>query len=212
MDVVFLGAPGVGKGTQAPRLAHRLGVPAVATGDVLRAALKQGTPRGLEAKAFMDRGDLVPDEVILAIMKERLAEKEAARGSVLDGVVRTIPQAEGLDRMLGELGRSVNWVLSFELPESEIVRRLSGRTTCDVCHTPYTGRAPSTPCDRRDGGSLVRRRDDEPAAVHKRLEVYRQQTAPVLAWYETHGGRVKAIDASGTPDEVFARIGAALGV
>ncbi|GAC1656755.1 MAG: adenylate kinase [Gemmatimonadaceae bacterium] len=210
MDVVFLCAPGVGKGTQAPRLAAHLGVPAVATGDVLRAAVRQGTPRGLEAKRYMDRGDLVPDSVILAIMKERLAEDGARAGSVLDGVVRTIPQAEGLDRMLADLGRRVDYVLTFDLPESDIVRRLSGRTTCDVCQTPFTGREPGTACPKGDGGTLARRADDEPAAVRKRLAVYQQQTAPVLGWYERHGGRVKHIDASASPDAVFARIKAAL--
>jgi adenylate kinase len=209
VDIVLFGPPGVGKGTQAPRLAARLGTPVIGTGDALRAAVKAATQRGREAKAYMDRGDLVPDDVILAIMKETLAADGARRGSVLDGVVRTVPQAEGLDRVLGELGRRVDHVLLFELPPEEIVRRLSARTTCDGCQTPYTGRAPGERCEKC-GGTLVRRKDDEPEAVRKRLEVYGRQTAPVIDWYERHGGRVQRIDASGTPDQVFERIVAAL--
>ena len=203
-DVVLLGPPGAGKGTQGERIAAALGVPKIATGDVLRAAVREGTPLGLEAKAAMDRGDLVPDAVILGIMKETLATPAAANGSVLDGVVRTEPQAEGLERTLGELGRRVDAVLLFEVAEDELVRRLGGRTVCDQCQTPYTGEEPGTAC-AKCGGTLVRRKDDEPAAIRNRLAVYRQQTAPVIDWYRANGTPLLEIDAVGNMDEVTRR-------
>ena len=185
MDIVLLGPPGAGKGTQALRLADKLGIPQIATGDVLRAAVREGTPRGLEAKAYMDRGDLVPDEVILAIMKEALAADGARKGSILDGVVRTLPQAEGLNRVLKELGRKVDAVLFFDVADAELVKRLGGRTVCENCQTPYTGREAGSSCEKC-GGKLVRRKDDDPEAIRNRLAVYSKQTAPVLDWYRTH--------------------------
>ncbi len=210
MLIVLFGPPGAGKGTQATPVAERLGVPKVATGDVLRAAVRDGTALGLKAKAAMERGDLVPDDVILGIMKETLAKPESSRGAILDGVVRTIPQAEGLSSIVAELGRKVDAVLTFEVPDDELVRRLSGRTVCEKCQTPYTGREPGTRCDRC-GGALVRRKDDEPEAVRNRLVVYRTQTAPVLDWYRKNGTRIVSIDATGTPDEVTKRALGALG-
>ena len=212
MDIVLFGKPGAGKGTQAPRLAAALGVPTVATGDVLRAAVRDGTTRGLEAKAYMNRGDLVPDEVILAILKEALATDAFARGAIYDGVVRTTPQAEGFERVLGDIGRKLDAVLMFDIPDDEIVRRLSDRTVCDTCQTPYTGIEPGTPCAKPGcGGKLMRRRDDDPAAVRNRLDVYRRQTEPVLRWYQDHGAKVATIDAVGSVDEVTARALRALG-
>jgi adenylate kinase len=204
MLIVLFGPPGAGKGTQASPVADRLGVPKLATGDVLRAAVRDGTPRGLEAKAAMARGDLVPDDVILAIMEETLAKPDAAKGAILDVVVRTPGQAEGLTSMLRKLGRKVDAVLVFNVPDEELVRRLSGRTVCEKCQTPYTGREPGSTCDKC-GGTLVRRPDDEPAAVRNRLDVYRRQTAPVLDWYRKHGVRLVTIDAVGSPEQVTKR-------
>ncbi len=211
MIFVLLGPPGAGKGTQGERLAAELGIPKVATGDVLRAAVRDQTPLGLAAKAAMDRGDLVPDDVILGIMKEALGAPSAAKGAILDGVVRTVPQAEGLSRALGELGRPLDAVLLFEIADDELVRRLSGRTVCDSCQTPYAGLEPGTRCVRC-GGTLVRRKDDEPEAVRNRLRNYHAQTAPVVGWYEKTGGPLRRIDAAGTPDEVLSRARKALGL
>lgn len=210
MNIVLLGPPGVGKGTQAEPLAGALGVPRLATGDVLRNARREGTELGRQAQRFMDRGDLVPDEVILGILKDEMARPAAARGVILDGAVRTVPQAEGLERVMQELGRRVDVVLMFDAPEEEIVRRLSGRTTCERCQTPYRGREPGSRCDKC-GGRLVRRPDDEPEAVRNRLRVYRQQTAPVVDWYRRSGVRFIEVDAVGTPEQVAERVLHALG-
>ena len=204
MDIVLFGKPGAGKGTQAPRIAAALGVPTVATGDVLRGAVRQGTPMGLAAKAFMDRGDLVPDDVILGIMKEALAGPDLARGSLLDGVVRTTPQAEGMTRVLKELGRKIDAVLMFDIADEELVRRLGSRTVCEQCQTPYTGRDAGGRCEKC-GGTLIRRKDDEPDAVRNRLAVYQRQTAPVLEWFRTNGTPIATVDAVGSLDDVADR-------
>src|SRR5688500_17517544 len=210
MLIVLFGPPGAGKGTQAAPVADRLGLPKLATGDVLRAAVRDGTPRGLEAKAAMERGDLVPDDVILAIMEETLSKPDSRKGAILDGVVRTTGQAEGLAKMLKRLGKQVDTVLVFDVPDEELVRRLSGRTVCEKCQTPYTGREPGTKCERC-GGTLMRRRDDEPEAVRNRLAVYQRQTAPVIDWYRNDGARLVSIDAVGTTDAVLNRALNALG-
>jgi adenylate kinase len=213
MIIVLLGPPGAGKGTQGERLAARLDVPKIATGDVLRAAVRDGTPLGLEAKAAMDRGDLVPDAVIMGIMKEALSAPNAAKGAILDGVVRTTPQADGLADTLAALGKSVDAVLLFEIDEEELVRRLSGRTTCDACQRPFFGRAPGETCvDGDTVGTLVRRKDDEPEAIRKRMQVYRDQTAPVIDWYAAKGTNMVRIDAIGALEDVEARMLTALGL
>ena len=209
MILVLLGPPGAGKGTQAEPVAQRLGIPKIATGDVLRAAVREGTPMGKAAQAYMDRGALVPDDVILGIMKDTFKRPEMARGVILDGVVRTVPQAEGLERVLGELGREVGAVLLFEVPDDELVRRLSSRTICEQCQTPFTGREPGTACPRC-GGTLVRRKDDEPEAVRHRLRVYRDQTAPVVDWYRANGTPLVAVNAVGSPADVTERVVRAL--
>ncbi|MBX7118667.1 MAG: adenylate kinase [Gemmatimonadaceae bacterium] len=211
MIVVLLGPPGAGKGTQGERIAAALGVPKIATGDVLRAAVKAGTPLGLEAKGFMDRGDLVPDAVILGIMKEALAQPAQAAGVILDGVVRTVPQAEGLAQVTREIGKRVDVVLVFDIADELLVARLSGRTTCDKTQKPFTGLTPGQPCPDACGGTLVRRADDEPEAIRNRLRVYQAQTAPVLDWYVAQGANVQRIDAAGSFDDVTARALRAVG-
>ncbi|MHB0947636.1 MAG: adenylate kinase [Gemmatimonadaceae bacterium] len=210
MIIVLFGKPGAGKGTQAPLLSERLGVKTLATGDVLRAALREGTPLGLEAKAYMERGDLVPDSVILGIVKETLAKPEYAAGAILDGVVRTVPQAEGLATMLADLGRRVDAVLAFDVENEEIVRRLGGRTVCERCQTPFTGVEPGVTCEKC-GGRVLRRKDDEPAAIRRRLQVYEEQTAPVLDWYRQHGTRIAVVRADGAVADVTARALASIG-
>ncbi len=210
MNIVLFGKPGAGKGTQAPRLAEALGVPTLATGDVLRAAVQAGTPLGREAKGYMNKGALVPDPVILGIVRETLADAQYAGGVILDGVVRTVPQAEGMRDVLTGLDRRMDAVLNFDVPNEEIVRRLGSRLVCASCQQPAMSGAPGDPCPAC-GGRLVRRKDDEPEAVRNRLAVFERQTAPVFDWYRTHGTRVETIDATGPVDEVTARALAALG-
>jgi adenylate kinase len=159
---------------------------------------------GLAAKAFMDRGDLVPDDVILGIMKESLGKGDLAAGSLLDGVVRTTPQAEGMSRVLRELGRQIDAVLMFDIDDEELVQRLSARTVCEQCQTPYTGRDAGSRCEKC-GGTLMRRKDDEPDAIRNRLAVYQRQTAPVLDWYKQQGTAIVTVDAVGPVDDVTQR-------
>jgi adenylate kinase len=204
MIIVLLGPPGAGKGTQADKLAARLGIPKIATGDVLRAAVRDGTRRGLEAKAYMDRGDLVPDSVILGILQDVMTSPATKNGAILDGAVRTVPQAEGLGITLAEIGKKVDKVLLFDVDDDELVKRLSTRTVCDGCQTPYMGREAGSKCEKC-GGKLVRRKDDEPEAIRNRLEVYRTQTEPVIDWYEDSKMKVVKVDAAGPVDEVTAR-------
>jgi adenylate kinase len=210
VDIVLFGKPGAGKGTQAPRLAEAIGGATLSTGDVLRAAIKDGSRLGLEAKAYMDRGDLVPDSVILGIVGEALKTPRYAKGTILDGVVRTVPQAEGLREQLKKLGRQVDAVVAFDIDDGEIVKRMSSRTVCSNCQTPYSDRAPDTKCDKC-GGTLVRRKDDEPAAVQNRLDVYTALTAPVFDWYSKTGTKIAQVDAIGSIDDVTRRALKALG-
>lgn len=181
MDILLLGPPGAGKGTQGAILASLLGIPKLATGDLLRDAVKQRTPLGLKAKAVMEAGQLVSDDLILGVVREELARPAAAKGVILDGVVRTIAQAEGLEQILAGLGRRLDRVLFFDVPDEEILARL----------------------DRRRG--LEGRADDDPVAVAVRLEAYRAQTAPVLAWYAERGG-ITHIRAVGSVEEIAARV------
>ena len=204
MIVVLLGPPGAGKGTQGEILAERLGIPKIATGDVLRAAVRDGTEQGLAAKGFMDRGDLVPDSVILGIMKDVFSSPAASNGAMLDGVVRTVPQAEGLTTMLAELGKKVDKFLLFDVDDDELVKRLGGRTVCDSCQTPYKDLAPGTKCEKC-GGTLVRRKDDEPESIRNRLSVYRAQTEPVIEWVKEKKLELKRIDAEGSLEDITAR-------
>lgn len=211
MNIVLFGKPGAGKGTQAPILAERLGVPILSTGDTLRGAIREGTALGREAQEYMNRGDLVPDSVILGVVREKLAQPAYAKGVILDGVVRTVPQAEGMAEVLRSFGRKVDAVLDLQVPNEEIVRRLSARTVCSTCQTPYHGVEPGTTCPKC-GGTLARRKDDEPEAVRNRLNVYDQQTAPVLDWYRHDGAKVFVVNAEGSVEEVTTRITRALGL
>lgn len=186
MHILLLGPPGAGKGTQGEILARRTGLPRFATGDLLREAVRQGTPLGLRARAVMESGALVSDDIILGIVREELARPAAAGGVIFDGVVRTIPQAEGVAGLLADLGRAMDYVLFFDVSDEEILARL----------------------ERRRG--LEGRADDDPAAVQRRLVAYREQTAPVLAWYRERGG-VEVIPAVGTVDEIAERVRAVVG-
>jgi adenylate kinase len=184
--LIFLGPPGAGKGTQARALAEAWGVPQVATGEMLREAVAAGTPLGREAKRIMDTGALVPDDVMIGLIAERLRQPDAAPGFILDGFPRTIAQAEALDRLLKDLGQTLDRVVYFEVAEPELVRRLTGRRLCRQCQTAF--HLVSAPprqagvCDRC-GGQLYQREDDSEATVRHRLQVYDRQTSPLLDYY-----------------------------
>lgn len=201
--IVFLGPPGAGKGTQASLLSRELGIPHLSTGDLLRAAVAARTPLGLEAEGHMNAGRLVPDELVLQILAERLRGREAAGGFVLDGYPRNLAQARALETIT-----PIDRVVFFDLPHDVLVRRLSARRICPKCQSVYNveSRPPRTPgrCDH-DGAELVQRPDDRPEAVAIRLKVYDEQTAPLLDHYRQRG-LLRSIDASGSPDDVTARI------
>ena len=184
--VAFLGPPGAGKGTQARELAQEWRVPHLATGDMLREAVAAGTPLGREAKGYMDQGALVPDDVIIRMMGERLGKADAGRGFILDGFPRTIAQAEALAKLLKDLGQSLDTVVYFEVSEPELLRRLTGRRVCRACGHSYhmTSNPPKRAgvCDEC-GGELYQRDDDAETTVRKRLDVYQRQTAPLLDYY-----------------------------
>ena len=184
--LAFLGPPGAGKGTQARELAREWGIPHLATGDMLREALAAGTALGLEAKRYMDQGALVPDDVIVGLMRERLARPDGARGFIVDGFPRTIAQAEALAQLLKDTGRSLDAVVFFDVSEAELLRRLTGRRVCRRCQATYhvVSAPPKTPdvCDKCDG-ELYQREDDRERTVRNRLEVYQRQTAPLLDYY-----------------------------
>ena len=186
MKLILLGAPGAGKGTQAERLCKQLNIPTISTGNILRAAIKDGTPTGLKAKSYMDAGKLVPDEVIIGIITERLAQEDCRNGYILDGVPRTIAQAEAMEKA----GITFDDVISIEIADETIMQRMSGRRVCESCGASYHRVAvpPKTPgvCDNC-GGKLVQRKDDAPETVKARLEVYHQETEPLKAFYEQRG-------------------------
>ena len=186
MNLILLGAPGAGKGTQAEIICEKAGIPAISTGNIIRAALKNGTEMGLKAKSYMDAGKLVPDDVVIGIIKERLAEDDCQNGFILDGFPRTIPQAEALDAM----GVNIDCVLSIEVPDEKIVTRMSGRRVCAACgasyHIEYKKPEVEGVCNLC-GGALSIRKDDEPETVLDRLHVYHEQTEPLKGYYEKTG-------------------------
>lgn len=213
MRVILLGPPGAGKGTQAVRIAHRASVPHVGTGDLLRAAVAHGTDLGLRARAYMERGELVPDDLVLEMLRRRLEEPDARAGFVLDGFPRNPAQAEALDAILEETGLRVDHVVALEVPDDEIVARLSSRASCPGCGRTFALPGPilgSATCDY-DGTPLVQRDDDLPEVVRRRLEVFRHQTEPVIAHYQRHGLLTRVPGVGEVPD-VSDRIAKELGL
>ena len=212
MQAILLGPPGAGKGTQAKMLTERYGVPQVSTGDILRAAVAAGTPLGKEAKTYMDRGALVPDEVVIGIVRDRLGEPDCRKGYLLDGFPRTVAQAEALTRMLKKLGAPLPRVASLEVGEEELVKRLSGRRTCPACGEPF--HVESHPprvegiCDKC-GGRLIQREDDREETIRRRLQVYRKETEPLIGYYQNQG-LLKTVNGLGEAGEVLARVSRAL--
>ena len=210
MKLILLGAPGAGKGTQAEILSKKLGIPTISTGNILRAAIKNGTPVGLKAKAYVESGALVPDDVIIGIMAERLAEGDCAKGYILDGMPRTIPQAEALEAA----GVGIDCALSIEIADETIIERMSGRRTCTSCGATYhvVSAPPKTEgvCDNC-GAELTIRKDDAPETVKSRLEVYHKETEPLKAFYEARG-KLKSVENQPTIEATTAETEKALGI
>ena len=210
MKLILLGAPGAGKGTQAEILCKKLGIPSISTGNILRAAIKDGTPTGIQAKSYIDAGKLVPDEVIIGIVNERLSQDDCAKGYILDGVPRTIAQAEALEKA----GIRFDAVVSIEISEDEILRRMSGRRVCEACGSSYNVEAvpPRVEgiCDNC-GGKLIQRKDDTPETVRERLKVYHTETEPLVGFYAQRG-LLKSVAVNGTKEATAQAILAVLGM
>lgn len=212
MNIVLMGLPGAGKGTQADKIVEKYDIPHISTGDMFRAAIKGGTKLGLEAKSFMDQGALVPDEVTIGIVRERLSAVDCAEGFLLDGFPRTVPQAEALESLLADLGKRIEHVVNIQVEQDELIARLTGRWICKVCgtayHTAFNPPQVEGVCDK-DGGELYQREDDKPETVTKRLEVNINQTQPLLDFYGDKGV-LKNIDGQQDIQKVFADIDALL--
>jgi len=213
MKIIMLGAPGAGKGTQAKMIADKYGVPHVSTGDIFRANIKNGTELGMEAKKYMDQGLLVPDELTVKILLDRVSQPDCKNGYVLDGFPRTIPQAEVLDKALAELGESVDYAIDVDVPDENIVKRMSGRRACVSCgatyHVVHVPPKKEGICDRC-GSELILRDDDKPETVKNRLDVYHKQTQPLIDFY-TKKGVLKTVDGTVDMQDVFKAIVAILG-
>lgn len=212
MNIILIGPPGVGKGTQAKFLVEAYNIPQISTGDMLRANVREATPLGTEAKKFMNAGQLVPDSVILGMMKSRFSEPDCDAGYILDGFPRTIPQAEGLEDLLNDMGQQIDSVLVLDVNHEEIIKRLSSRRSCKECDTVYNLLFDPTTsegiCDKCEG-MLYQREDDKPETIRQRLDVYTNQTSPLINFY-TQKGLVKKIDGAGKIDAVKKRMLSAL--
>jgi len=208
MNLILLGPPGAGKGTQAQRTVDRYRIPQISTGDILRSAVKEGTPLGVKAKGFMDQGKLVPDEIVIGIIEERLKATDCNPGFILDGFPRTIPQADALEPILAKLGKKIDHVINIEVDPEELVRRLTGRRTCKNCgamfHVLFQPPEKEGMCDRC-GGTLYQRADDNEEAIRTRLKEYEKQTSPLIQYYR---GRktIRSIQGVGGPDQIFEQI------
>ena len=208
MKIIMLGAPGAGKGTQAKMIAEKYAIPHVSTGDIFRANIKNCTELGKEAKKYMDQGKLVPDELTVKILLDRVAQPDCANGYVLDGFPRTIPQAEVLDKALRELGDKIDYAINVDVPDENIVNRMGGRRACVGCgatyHIKYNAPKVENTCDTC-GGELIIRDDDKPETVQNRLSVYHEQTQPLIDFYEKQGV-LKTVDGTVDMNDVFAAI------
>lgn len=213
MKIIMLGAPGAGKGTQAKMIAEKYGIPHVSTGDIFRANIKNGTELGMEAKKYMDQGLLVPDELTVKILLDRVAQPDCEKGYVLDGFPRTIPQAEVLDKALSELGDAIDYAINVDVPDENIVKRMSGRRACVTCgatyHIEHVPPRKEGVCDKC-GSELVLRDDDKPETVLNRLKVYHEQTQPLIEFY-TAKGVLKTVDGTVDMQDVFGAITDILG-
>lgn len=204
MNIILVGPPGAGKGTQAVKIAKELNLPHISTGDIFRQAVSDGTPLGLKAKSYMDKGELVPDEVVIGIVEERLKQGDAVNGFILDGFPRTLPQAQALDEALANNGRAIDLAIEINVQEDELVSRLSGRRVCRNCGTPFhvTYNPPKNDsiCDVC-GGEVYQRADDEETTIRNRLKVYKDQTEPLVAYYSDKGSLAR-IDGAKPVEEV----------
>ena len=213
MKIIMLGAPGAGKGTQAKKIAEKYGIPHISTGDIFRANIKEGTELGKKAKSYMDQGLLVPDELTCDLVVDRISQPDAAKGYVLDGFPRTIPQAEALTDALNKRGETIDYAINVEVPDSNIINRMSGRRACLSCGATYhlTYNPPKTEgiCDNCQG-ELVLRDDDKPETVKKRLDVYHAQTQPLIDYYQA-AGALREVDGTQDMDVVFQDIVKILG-
>lgn len=213
MKVIMLGAPGAGKGTQAKRIAEKYGIPHISTGDIFRSNIQAGTKLGMEAKGYMDQGLLVPDQVTIGMLLDRIKEADCGNGYVLDGFPRTIPQAESLTKVLAELGQKIDFAVDVDVPNEAIVDRMSGRRACITCGATYHVRfAPPKEegiCDKC-GSKLVLRDDDKPETVEKRLSVYHKQTRPLIDYYRK-AGVLASVDGTQDMEQVFQSIVTILG-